>query len=232
MDSQVFFPEHVTVGMRRAHGGQVLFAPEEACGPFDAGYRFVTDMSLGELLAGIDVLWLEFYAHTPPPQVEEMITWGEYLRRGGSLLVTASSGGKAEANRFLETLGAKVRLGDDLSVVSARIPSPQWREDLAPIQLVEAAGLTGTGGSVTVILEASVSVGSLEVVGRGQLAVCSGMLLPLECDNCPFLQALLGWLGTRAKVTLLDERRGGSTIEGIGCPDAGALGTSPSATAA
>jgi hypothetical protein len=125
-----------------------LFPPDEACGPFDAGYRFVAGMQLDELLAGVDVLWLEIHAHTPPLYAQEINMWGEYLRRGGSLLVAASTRGKAEANRLLEILGARVRLGDDLSVVSARVPTPQWREDLVPIQLTEAVGLTGIDGSV------------------------------------------------------------------------------------
>jgi hypothetical protein len=214
IDLKVFFPEHITVGMQAAYGGAILFPPDEACGPFDAGYRFVAGMQLDELLAGVDVLWLEIHAHTPPLHAQEINMWGEYLRRGGSLLVAASTRGKAEANRLLEILGARVRLGDDLSVVSARVPTPQWREDLVPIQLTEAVGLTGIDGSVTVLLEVAghVGVGSLEAVGKGQLAVCAGTLDPLchedtEFDNGPFLQVLLGWLGTKAKAALLDERR-------------------------
>ena len=221
--SDVFFPEHITVGMLDRGSGEVLFPPTALCGPFDAGYRFVKGMQFSELIVGIDVLWIELQKDSASLCVEEIAAWSEYLQHGGSLLLTVSSSRLIEGNHLLELLGARLRLQADehWPTAVAYIPAPRWREDLAPVHLTEAATLTGVDASVTVFLETTkdggtVALGGLETVGRGQLAVCSGLVFPLcqedsGFDNGPFLQLLLGWLGTRTKMTLTDERGLSST---------------------
>lgn len=224
-EPEVFFPEHITVGMLDGGSGEALFPPMAVCGPFDAGYRFVKGMRLSEFLVGIDVLWIQLQGDSAHLCVEEIAVWAEYLKYGGSLLLTVSSAGLTEGNRLLELLGARLRIQADQQTptIVAHIPVTRWREDLAPVQLSEPAVLTRIDPSVTVILEAvadgrALAVGGLETVGRGQLAVCSGLVPPLcqegvEFDNGPFLQLLLGWLGTRTKIALADERSPCCTTE-------------------
>lgn len=151
-----------------------------------------------------------------------------FVAEGGSLVLVGSQATcmtqapESLANEILGAVGARARFAVDKVVtgraaadreatsVVAKVAVARWQEDLGPLLLREPKSLSHENDGITVLLEVPGTegrhavVGTLESVGKGHVAAFGAPLLdlyanPPDFDNQPFVKALLGWLGDKAR---------------------------------
>jgi hypothetical protein len=169
----------------------------------------------GPQSVAVDVLWVSEpdAASFRDISEDELRQAARFVADGGGLVVTGGAPGRAHlANRLLAAVGATMYLVGDMwqpaaPGVRAEVAIPERGADLRPLLLPGASSVQVAAGDVTVLLEGpdGAVLGALERVGRGYVAAFGGPLLTMchddtsEFDNYPFVAALVGWLGERAR---------------------------------
>lgn len=172
-------------------------------------------------LAQTDLLWIGAPQTEASPAAQfaipELVSLAKFVADGGSLVITGPAGSEAYAaitrlNALLVTVGAQVRFGSAESMEGAGylpgqvvVPPGRAQDAMRPLLLWAPTALILPPRGVAALLTATtpagaaIVVGSLEKVGRGQVAVFGAPLVytdssPAENDNLPFVEDLAIWL--------------------------------------